>query len=341
MGLFATNTESPVDILIIGGGVAGLSAAAAVVRQDHTVVIIDSQKYRNAGSLHMHTLATWDHRNPVDWRAAARKDFERYGTVTIENREVDKVMKVENGLFKATSKDGQEWTTKKVILATGVEDVFPSIPGYAESWITGMLVSQLHSDKRLTDNVCSFHCLYCHGWEEKGTPSSGILAEGECAAVLPALHFARQALRISSTVTIYTHGSTQLADDITKALKTSPAPMKVDSREITKLEKGPERSEIVLYFLDGTSLTEGFLAHKPNSKLRGDLHEQLGLEMGPKGTVVAKPPFNQSSIKGVFVAGDMASPMQTVTMAQAMGTSTGAGAPLQIQAEMWNQTPLF
>ena len=126
------------NVLIVGGGIAGLSAAATIVRQDHTVLILDSQKYRNSGSFYMHTVATWDHRNPADWRAAARKDFDRYGTVTIEYEEVDTISKTENDVFLAVSASGKSWAAKKLILATGMEDVFPDIPGYADNWITGM-----------------------------------------------------------------------------------------------------------------------------------------------------------------------------------------------------------
>jgi thioredoxin reductase len=185
--------------------------------------------------------------------------------------------------------------------------------------------------------------LYCHGWEEKGTLSSGILAEGDIAAVVPALHFARQALRISKEVTIYTFGNEDLAKDINVILKSSSPkpPMKVDARKITKLDKAPHRSEVVLYFEDGSQVTEGFLAHKPKSRMRGNLHEQLGLSIGPQGTVIVNPPFNQASMKGVFVAGDLSSPAQTITMALATGTFAGAGAPLQIQAEMWKQPAIF
>lgn len=152
---------------------------------------------------------------------------------------------------------------------------------------------------------------------------------------------ARQALRLSQETTIYTHGNEKLAEEIQEALGDSKAPMKVDARKIVNLRKSSKRSEIILHFDDGQSKLEGFLAHKPVSRLRGDLHDQLGLAIGPKGTILAQPPFNQCSVKGVYVAGDCSSPMQTVTMAQATGTSSGAGAPLQIQAEMWNQTPLF
>lgn len=187
----------------------------------------------------------------------------------------------------------------------------------------------------------SFHCLYCHGWEEKDTPSAGMLAEGDTGNVVVALHFARQALRISKHVTLYTNGNIELAKQLEEALAKAPAPMTVDSKKIEKLVTGPERSQIVLHFKDGTSRTEAFLAHKPKTKLRGTLHQQLGLELTPQGNIKVNPPFNQTTVKGVFAAGDCSSPMQTVTAALHSGTCTGGGAPLQIQAETFNQPALF
>ncbi|KAL2274812.1 hypothetical protein FJTKL_02714 [Diaporthe vaccinii] len=168
-----------------------------------------------------------------------------------------------------------------------------------------------------------------------------MLAEGDKGNVVVALHFARQALRISKQVTLYTNGNEELARQLEEALAKAPAPMTVDSKRIEKLVKGPDRSQIVLHFEDGTSKTEAFLAHKPNTKLRGSLHQQLGLEVAPQGSIKVKPPFNQTSVKGVFAAGGCSSPMQTVTAALHSGTCTGGGAPLQIQAETFNQPALF
>jgi thioredoxin reductase len=126
------------DIIVIGGGPAGLSAASSIVRQDHKTVLLDSGKYRNAQSKHMHTVPSWDHRDPEDFRAASRADFDRYGSITVEMAEVESLKKREDGLFEAAAGDGKTWVGKKVILATGVEDVFPDIPGYAECWVSGM-----------------------------------------------------------------------------------------------------------------------------------------------------------------------------------------------------------
>lgn len=126
------------DVIVIGGGPAGLGAASAIARQDHTTVLFDSREYRNAKGKYMHTVPTWDHRDPKDFRSAARADFGRYGAlVTVENVKVDHIRQREEGVFEALV-GAQVYTGKKVILATGVEDVFPDIPGYSECWGSGM-----------------------------------------------------------------------------------------------------------------------------------------------------------------------------------------------------------
>lgn len=126
------------DILIIGGGPAGLSTASSIVRQNHSTLILDSQTYRNAKSDHMHTIPTWDHKSPAEFRAAATQEFERYGTVTVENAEVKSARKMEDGSFEVNGIKGEVWQGRKVVLATGMDDEFPDIAGYEECWISGM-----------------------------------------------------------------------------------------------------------------------------------------------------------------------------------------------------------
>lgn len=125
------------EIIIVGGGPAGLSTASTIVRQDHKTVLFDSGKYRNALSRHMHTVPTWDHEDPQAFREAAIKGLERYGTVTVEKVEVEAINQREDGLFEVLA-GGNTWMGKKVVLATGVEDIFPDIPGYASCWVSGM-----------------------------------------------------------------------------------------------------------------------------------------------------------------------------------------------------------
>lgn len=117
-----------------------------------------------------------------------------------------------------------------------------------------------------------FHRLFCHGYEERFSTSSGVLAVGDLANAPPAMHFARNFHQLTPNgVTIYTNGSEALHDSLTNALGPT-SKIKVDSRTISRLEKGPHRAEIILHFSDGSRAVEGFIAHKPKCQLSGTLH---------------------------------------------------------------------
>jgi len=179
----------------------------------------------------------------------------------------------------------------------------------------------------------SFHCLFCHGYEERFSASSGVLAVGDLANAPPALHFARNAHQLTPRgVTIYTHGQASLHDSLVSVLGPDSS-IKVDSRVITRLEKGAHRAEVILHFADGGRAVEGFLAHKPKCQLSGNFAQQLGLELTPHGDLKVTPPFYQTSLPGVFTAGDTTSPMKIAPNALFTGAAAGAGAAAQLQAE--------
>lgn len=134
----ASNMEEAgvVDVLIIGAGPAGLAAAMGASRQRHTVVIFDSGLYRNKSVDYMHMVPTWDHCSPKEYNKAARQELlNRYQTVQYIARAVTSAASIEaTGLFQVTDTTGLQWVGRKLILATGIRDIFPAIPGYAESW---------------------------------------------------------------------------------------------------------------------------------------------------------------------------------------------------------------
>ena len=181
--------------------------------------------------------------------------------------------------------------------------------------------------------MISFHCLFCHGYEERFSPSSGVLAVGDLANGPPAMHFARNAHQLTPNgVTIYTHGHEALFESLVGALGPD-SKIKVDNRSIARLEKGPHRAEVILHFSDGSQAKEGFIAHKPRCQLAGTFAQQLGLELTPQGDLKATPPFYQTSIPGVFTAGDTSSPIKIATNALFTGAAAGAGVAAQLQAE--------
>lgn len=131
------------DVLIIGGGPAGLSVATTIVRQLLTAIVFDSHVYRNARAEHMHGVPGFDHVDPAVFRTKAKGDIlARYDTVEFKRAWIGKVEKVSDGesagLFRATDGWGNTYLGRKVVLATGVEDVLPDIEGADECWGRGM-----------------------------------------------------------------------------------------------------------------------------------------------------------------------------------------------------------
>lgn len=130
-----TNTAS-YDVIIIGAGPAGLSAALGLARHLWRVSVIDSGSYRNDVATHMHNVAGWDHVPPSEFRAATRKQIlGRYNTVEFaDGAEVTGVEKLEEKGFEAIAEDGRRFRGRKLVLATGFRDVMPDLPGYEQSW---------------------------------------------------------------------------------------------------------------------------------------------------------------------------------------------------------------
>ena len=152
-----TQAETTYDAIILGGGPAGLQAALTLGRIHRSVLLVDSGVYRNAPAEHLHNLIGSDGMPPADLRAAARRDLAAYPTVELARGDAAEV-RGEVGAFEVVFPDGHSETTRAVVLATGVRDELPDIPGLAEQW--GRRVA---------------HCPFCHGHEFAGK-RVGILA---------------------------------------------------------------------------------------------------------------------------------------------------------------------
>jgi gliotoxin/aspirochlorine biosynthesis thioredoxin reductase len=185
--------------------------------------------------------------------------------------------------------------------------------------------------------VYSFHCLFCHGFEERGADSVGVLATGIVTSPEMINHVARMAKNLAHHVTIYTNANPSLAASLPAHIRSSK--ISVDDRPIARLAMadGDEASSsrVRISFADGSAdKIEGFLTSHPSVEQAGKtLQEQLGLEMTEMGDVKVTPPWNETSVKGVFAAGDAATPMRNVMQALHRGSFAGAGIVTQIQAE--------
>lgn len=187
----------------------------------------------------------------------------------------------------------------------------------------------------LTRHPCSFHCLFCHGYEERGAASAGVLAIGDIADIPPALHLARAAKQLADKVTIYTGGSSDLASALSAALRDEEkSTIIADARSIARLVKESEGTDVTIHFSDGSSAREVFLVHRPKTELNGPFAQQLALELTPQGDIQTTPPFGETSVPGVYAAGDCASAGKIVANAISTGAFTGAGVAARLQASV-------
>ncbi|GAM43260.1 hypothetical protein TCE0_047r17927 [Talaromyces pinophilus] len=151
--------ETDYDVIVIGGGPAGLSATSGLSRVQRRTLMLDSGIYRNDATRHMHDVIGNDGTVPAVFRALARDQISRYNaTTTMKNATVASLESINNGsYYKATDSDGEEYTARRIVLGTGMKDILPITPGVAEGWGKGI-----------------YWCPWCDGYEHRGQ-SFGIL----------------------------------------------------------------------------------------------------------------------------------------------------------------------
>ncbi|OAA50368.1 thioredoxin reductase GliT [Metarhizium rileyi] len=306
------------DVLVIGGGPAGLSIATALARQVYSALVLDSGEYRNAVATHMHTVLGFDHADPAEFRAKARRDLrERYEHIEFKTATITEVRKLDSGVFEAVDGNGHKYTGKKLALGTGVIDIPPAdIEGYDACWGLGV-----------------FHCLFCHGFEERGADSVGVLAAGMMTTAEMIAFVTPMAKRLAKSTTVYTNGHGAALEKVKSMMRSSN--ISYDDRRVTRLElengTGPG---VIVHLEDGTSKREGFVVNHPHVEQRSPFAAQLGLDCTPTGEIVVTAPLNETSVKGCFAAGDAATMMRNVVQASQMGMLAAVGLASQLHKEL-------
>lgn len=175
--------------------------------------------------------------------------------------------------------------------------------------------------------------MFCHGFEERGAASVGALASGLAASPEMLAHATLMAKRLSRGVTIYTNANPSLLSAVKRQLHSRN--VSYDDRRIARvaLERGTGPG-VVLHFADGTSKAEGFVANHPRVEQRAPFAAQLGLDMAPGGEIATTAPFNETSVRGCFAAGDAATGMRSAVKAIEMGLFAGGGLVAQMNAEL-------
>jgi thioredoxin reductase len=288
------------DAIIIGGSFAGLSAAIYLARARRAVCVIDAGAPHNRFAAHSHGFLTQDGSAPGAMLATARSQLAAYPTVTFIEGEATAAARTADG-FAVTLATGEVIASTRLVLAFGISDELPAIPGLAERWGTSVL-----------------HCPYCHGFEFSGQ-RLGVLYLSPMS-----LH---QAMLISEwgPTTLYLHGAAapdeaSLAELRRRQVAIEPAPVMAlhgDGARLATIELG-----------DGRLSNLDALYIGPRTHLNSEIARQLGcaLDDGPFGDVIRTDGTQMTTVPGVYAAGDIARAAHNVTWASNDGVMAGMAA---------------
>ena len=280
------------DVVIIGGGVAGLSAAVALARSLRSVVVVDAGEPRNAPASGAHNVLGQEGIAPFDLLANGRREATAYGAQIREGyattaRRVD-------DRFEIGLADGTTLQARRLLLASGLADELPDIPGVAEQWGKSVL-----------------HCPYCHGWEVRGQ-GIGVLGTSPMN-----VHQALLFRQLSDDVTLFAHTMPELDDETTERLAARGIQLVDGTVERLRVDDEGVRAAVVggrEFAIDAAVVAPRFIA-------RTDLYEQLGgtPTEHPMGRLIETDPRGQTAVPGVWAAGN-ASELHAMVAA-----SNGAG----------------
>jgi thioredoxin reductase len=275
------------DVMIVGGGPAGLSAATILGRARRRVVVFDDGRYRNEASRGVHGFLTRDGIHPAELRRIAREQLARYDVEYLCDH-VTSVTRKQTG-FEAILANNSRYESRKLLIATGVTDDLPAVEGMQRFYGAGV-----------------HHCPYCDAWELRDLP---LAAYGKsCAGLAASLK------NWSPDVVLCTDGPVTFKPHDIARLDRLGIPIRRE--KIARLE-GSDRLESIL-FADGSSLPCRGLFFGAGQTQRSSLAADLGCLFNRRGTVRTGK-LEGTNIPGVYVVGDASRDVQLAIVAAAEG----------------------
>jgi thioredoxin reductase len=283
---------STYDVIIIGAGPAGLSAALILGRCRRRVLVCDNDRPRNSASHALHGYLTRDGIHPREFRSIGREELARYDTVELRDVAAHDAQCEPNGQFRVTLADGTVMRSRKLLVATGVCDNLPEIPGFAELY--GRSV---------------FHCPYCDGWEIRDQPIAIYGKEHRGVGL------SLELTAWSRDLVLCTDGPGGLSDEDRGRLGRNGITFREE--RVTALE-GRDGILQRVVFDAGEPLPRRALFFTAGQFQRSELAIRLGCEFNDKGTVRTGK-YESTHLPGLYVAGDASRAVQWVIVAAAEG----------------------
>lgn len=267
------------DVVVVGGGAAGLSAALVLGRSRLRTLVVDAGEPRNTPSDHMQGYLTRDGMPPAEFLALGREEVAGYGVELLRDRAVDVAR---DGDFAVRLAGGDTVRARRLIVTTGLRDELPAVPGVAERFGRDVL-----------------HCPFCHGWEVRDG-HFGVLATSPLS-----VHQALMVSGWSDDVTLFLHtvAEEELTDDDLRRL--AAAGVKVVPGEVAALRIEDDRLTGVR-LADGSAHDRSVVFVAPRAVPQTGLMERLGAELQetPFGAYPVVDPTGRTSVPGVWTAGN-------------------------------------
>ena len=290
------------DVVVVGGGAAGLSAGLVLARARRTVAVVDAGSPRNAPAAHLQGFLSRDGLPPQDLLALGRAEVTAYGGTLIDGTVAAAAPSAARTAFQVRLADGPVLTARRLLVATGLHDVLPDIPGVRERWGRDLL-----------------HCPYCHGYEVRDQPL------GVLGGTSEAVQHAQLIRQWSPDVVLFPH---------TDALSAQQREQ-LAAREIRVVEGTVRQLVVEDDKLSGVELDDGRVVRRaavfvrPRFVPHTDLLVSLGCDLDDDGWVRADAP-GRTTVPGVSVAGNAANPRAQVITAAGEGSS----AAIAMNADM-------
>ena len=273
----------------MGGGAAGLSAALVLGRCRRSVLLYDVGQPRNRASDAIHCLLGHEGTAPSDLLQKSRREIQRYDTVTIRSDFITAITRTGN-VFEIKTEGGIATRARRVLLTTGLTDDVPQLKG----------IEQLYGRS-------VHHCPYCDGFEHRDQPLA-VYGVGDKGAGL-----ALMMKQWSDDVILLTDGPSRISVDMEERLRQHG--ISVYSEKIEVLESADDGALQTIRLQDGTALDRTAMFFTTGCRQTSDLSTSLGCVRDEKGGIVTDPVTEESSVRGIYVAGDASRDVLLVAVA--------------------------